>query len=1295
MRRPRALLTAWAALLEWDVPFLPSVEVDSSGAEIFVHASAPGKPLGLVRRWPRQARVGVAAQLVALATFLFDQGWFPARRLLRSVRVLKGPEGVWVRLSRLPAISLHHRSVRLREHQLPPGRRLLPGVLAPFLAELLPEGVPLPDPELEGIGAAELLRSLQKVPRAGNPWAHPAGPGRFLWGRRLALPERGVAWVEEGDEDLLARLRASALLAASGEEREIAVFAGHLSEPAVSDIRTRAAMENRDLLVLTPIPDLGAVPVGLRARGLAVWGVSPAGTAIQQHLDAALLSGRTRAALAADILRDGALDAFGSSPQALATQRRRRCGWLSNEARSVLGWLEQAPAGLTPEEVEHLLPGGAGKLSELERLGLAWREEGVWRAVPGGPGLDLSVQQGLAELLPEESPRRLLALALAGGSIEPLASWCEKALESGWDRQVQELAGAVPAQPRLHLLAAEAALNRGRLLEAAALLAGSRDPADPGVWQVLEAWRADLAGEAARAVAALESADGRPLPARIQDRATILLAEQARRMGGRGRAEALLRLVEEAGGRYAAEAGLLRAALNGADGLRRWRKGLPDPPSPGLLARTMYLRSGYSFDKGCWPAAVTGLRSILRWWRCDNLMLLADVHGDLGAALLGLERPIAAERHLQVAEQLYARCGSRRDHAVVRSNRAVAACDGLELETARELIAAVRATRGEVGDAAYWLDEAELARIAVGRGDLEGARKRLLRIETSNNLLADHPRMDQALAVVRGHLALAEGDLEEVWNWADRAEDGERRLFLALLMAAEGVAPPPGLPLRWGMLFTAAGLAALVGGDSDAARREIENGMRIAEREAAMGLARLFGILSAQGSDTPCGWEDLTGRAAAVLEENGMAGWRRHLQGRGSDLTTLFAALDELLGAADQTSRGEAWKRLACTLGLAGVEVLQEGRSLVAWGSEAVHRAVIFGGLEIRTAPQPTPEAKAALEFTVSRLPLAACPAEDGGHRSSGTTLIGSSAALAEVRRSVARFASLDLTVLIVGEPGTGKELVARELHRQSDRPGPWEAVNCAALPEGLLEPELFGVVRGAFTGADRDRPGLVEAAEGGTLFLDEIGELPLPLQAKLLRLLQQREMRRVGSTQLRKVNVRFLAATNRDLLAAVDRGEFRRDLYDRLSMMTIVIPPLRERPEDVIELAQFLVTRCAGELRRPGVRLSAAAAALLARQLWPGNVRELESSIIRAVVAVAPGELLEERHFAELTAAPRAATEDLMSWKTAKETLARHYFEDLIARCDWNMGRAAEVAGITRQALYQQLRRLGISSSP
>ena len=248
--------------------------------------------------------------------------------------------------------------------------------------------------------------------------------------------------------------------------------------------------------------------------------------------------------------------------------------------------------------------------------------------------------------------------------------------------------------------------------------------------------------------------------------------------------------------------------------------------------------------------------------------------------------------------------------------------------------------------------------------------------------------------------------------------------------------------------------------------------------------------------------------------------------------------------------------------------------------------------------------------------------------------MIGSAPAMEKVYDLVARIVRTDVPVLVLGESGTGKELVARALHQcGARRKGPLVAVNCAAIPATLLEAELFGHVKGSFTGAHRDRKGYAESADGGTLFLDEIGEIPLDLQAKLLRFLQDGEVRAVGANVARRVDVRIVAATNRNLAARVAAKEFREDLYYRIAVLTLELPPLRERREDIPHLARFLLARQQKE-GMPTGRLDDAALTALCAYDWPGNIRQLENELVRASAFARDGRLT----VAELSDDVRAA---------------------------------------------------------
>jgi two-component system NtrC family response regulator len=297
--------------------------------------------------------------------------------------------------------------------------------------------------------------------------------------------------------------------------------------------------------------------------------------------------------------------------------------------------------------------------------------------------------------------------------------------------------------------------------------------------------------------------------------------------------------------------------------------------------------------------------------------------------------------------------------------------------------------------------------------------------------------------------------------------------------------------------------------------------------------------------------------------------------------------------------------------------------------------------------------------------------------------IVGRSRALRRCLERLERLAPSDLPVLIQGETGTGKELAARWLHRKSRRAGrPLAPINCAALAPGLLVSELFGHLRGSFTGADRDRPGIFEAAAGGTVLLDEIGDLPLGAQGKLLRLLQEGEVRRLGESLPRKIDVRVVAATHRDLELMVDKGEFRADLYYRLRVGRVRLPPLRDRGEDVLLLAKAFLA-AAGH--RPA-RLSTAARARLVDYHWPGNVRELKN-VLEVATALAD----DGRIGAELLDLPAAGESASWGYHERLRRFRRSMVAEALDASDGNRAAAARKLGLSRQALSYLVRRLEI----
>ena len=314
-------------------------------------------------------------------------------------------------------------------------------------------------------------------------------------------------------------------------------------------------------------------------------------------------------------------------------------------------------------------------------------------------------------------------------------------------------------------------------------------------------------------------------------------------------------------------------------------------------------------------------------------------------------------------------------------------------------------------------------------------------------------------------------------------------------------------------------------------------------------------------------------------------------------------------------------------------------------------------------------------------------------------TMVGESPAMNNLRQNVSLAAPTNGRVLILGENGTGKELVARTIHHTSRRKsGPFVEVNCAAIPEELIESELFGHVRGAFTGAVADKPGRFEQADGGTIFLDEIADMSLKTQAKVLRVLQEQVMERVGGTQRIKVDVRVLAATNKDLPGEIRAGRFREDLYFRLNVLPIFVPPLRDRQQDIPILPQDFMALLAAEYGRRPKRLASEAAARLQQYSWPGNVRELRNVIERVIIMVQGDTITAQdlgflgRDGADGVPEPAGGPGPVRPLSEARDDFEKEYILQTLAAQQGNMSRTAEVLGVERSNLYKKLRAFGIT---
>lgn len=388
--------------------------------------------------------------------------------------------------------------------------------------------------------------------------------------------------------------------------------------------------------------------------------------------------------------------------------------------------------------------------------------------------------------------------------------------------------------------------------------------------------------------------------------------------------------------------------------------------------------------------------------------------------------------------------------------------------------------------------------------------------------------------------------------------------------------------------------------------------------------------------------------------------------------------------------------------GLALLEAIRERDDtlpvimLTAHGSERIAiRAIRAGAYEYVTKPFDIDEITTVIARAVETRKLRAQNRLLSAERVIGRNIIGESPAMRRLFETVGRIAPRDITVLLRGETGTGKELVAKLLHAESPRAAkPLVRFNCAAIPSELAEAELFGHTRGAFTGASQARGGYFTEADGGTLVLDEVGELPLPMQAKLLRALQEGEIQPVGAARVERVDVRVVACTNRDLEGDAKQGRFRADLYYRLAVVDLVVPPLRNRREDIPALVVEFARRYGERYGVPDVRVSPALVELMRTAEWPGNVRQLENTIARMVALSTTGELGPELLVRDPVpeVAPEGARAGPLSLREYLDAVERNFIASAIHASGGNQSEAARQLGMGRGALIERLKKYGLA---
>ncbi len=1115
-----------------------------------------------------------------------------------------------------------------------------------------PGAQPVRSVETAGIGA--VLRHPAVEPAAGNGHAGASTPlaaARLTDRQRLALLLEGAS--------VLAHLGHAGWRLAAGWRAAAVTGAGALAAGGCVPGRARQSAQE----------SLRALVAALFGEG-EVAGRGEARRAARRLLER---WAQSLAPMAADEAVAAVLETapflwtppFGAARATLAAEHRRNGDsylWIAGP-----GWFRRR------------LLAAAGELGAARELLAAAAARDLWRppeAVAGG------APRGSSAAAPEPDPE---ALAAAGRWRAAAAVW-ERRLGRTEEPAAEEPG---PAAVAARLGYAHALYALGRFEAALGAIAGLRS-AEAGLLRANCQLDLGELGPARRTVAELAAGSLEP-PAEIELAAiaTRLAANRGER-GGPRRWAARALAAGKRGGPEAARHAELVAALaawdRGAAGEARRRleacAGLAGDPALGWLwlqASALVAGDSGAAAEALGRALGAGRRRLFRH-------RAAALWNDLGVARAGLGDLAGAERAFLHSLRLYSGCDGPRQHTLAAMNLAEIRLRRGRMRDVRETLERSTAEnraggnlRGGAYDAALWARhelvhgraEAALAlcREALGRLDQAGlgAHRDELRLLAAR-ALGWLERPEEARAELAGLDEAAFAALEPEERPAVFALAGDREAALA-----RAAGTPLG-PL-WSALLTGAeppprawdALGALE--PYRAARTVCDCDRLVPGSVPGRWLGRAIATLRRVGAGQP----------AERLEARHLGPWRA-LAGYLGRPAGEPAALAELFEAAGHPAARLVWS----------AETGGDGRVLVAGrgGAERLSAPAANGTLEL-TAPEIDPVLSALFRLARRDLEPSAAAAGSVPAAAPGSGgVVGADPALLAALGRADRLAAGELPILVLGESGTGKELAARRVHRRSARrDGPFIPINCAALSESLLLSDLFGHVRGAFTGADRDRAGVFESARGGTVFLDEIGDLPATAQGMLLRVLQESEVRRVGESLPRKVDVRVVTATHRDLGAMVREGSFRQDLFYRLRGAVIELPPLRDRGGDVLLLAEHLLSKIAGP--GPAPRLTPASRARLLAHRWPGNVRELENTL-GVAAALSSGGVIEPEHL-ELPD-PGAREVPAGDYHRRVEDYRRRLIEEARAACPGNQAEAARRLGLSRQALSYLIRSLGLS---
>jgi transcriptional regulator with AAA-type ATPase domain/tetratricopeptide (TPR) repeat protein len=1274
VRAPRSLLLEHPAL---PIPFATSPDAGE---------------IASIAALDHRDRVRVAVQLLAATALLAEFELWPGRWALKRASVERTGDGLQVRLPALP-LPLSRIWSRLGGGD-PATLKTRAAIVEAVEARSGLEGLAKLDRSAEpGFFPDRVLIAL--VDELGTPLDRPTARSLWMWrwslprlpdpGDRslLSVPDEGVARrVGAALWAAAARQGRPATLELSGYGHRPVVVARHGGDPGV---RIRAGTFGDD--------GLTALVDGLEGRGeaeIAVgrfpegWNPSSAPVYDPDRLTAHLaLVGLTQARLRTRFEHELAtFDPFSPVHRQGLTRSAR---WLfappperhtreSSELERVAGLARE---GVPVDRALSLADATTDDLrTAVEAGAVVIRGDRV--VLPQPALMTVDPRHGdVAAIFGEEDPRRHLHEALASGDPGKLISWARRRLNDLDAEAVRRLLSTVE----------NGALGTGvqvLLVEACLFLAdvhGARRALDGLPNEVARPWSAWLRVMDRSPEQEIDLP--RPTDIRYAARACAEIAlVRIRRAKERGavNAEEASSVVREAvthlEGANRRWVEIRLAARVESDRLedRRWRRSVVDG-HPELAGLVLFERSMTAVSEKRFVLARRLFRRLMTFERAPGRRAFLQLNlGYLEAERGRLEE---AEALTAGAHRLFLAAGFRRRYWDALYNLAVADIDQLRVVRAAERLDAL----AEVGPSLYL--DVERARLALAVGDLEGFRSRLLALPGISELTRGAPR--EALSFLHGAAALLDRSpaLAEKLL-ADGGGEGSAWLDLSRALAGTGALAGADGGDRWGVGRAARMVRSLSNGGGGSEIRMPADADLTPADALAVALCDRLGPRS--------GFPDgrLRARSAATLARSGLTGWAAALRWRSRDVDGLLSQVSKLVrdlaaGRSGSTGLDEILRAIDVD-GLA-VRSPSDHRELFRSGEGRPGLVFERGHIEIVVLGERSPGGSAwdlLVDLFDLLIPVdAACESD---RPASDVRIDGVSEAARRLRDEVRRAATPAFPVFIHGETGSGKEVVAREIHRLSGRTGDLVSVNIAAVPANLLEAELFGSVKGAFTGADRSRRGLVAAAEGGTLFLDEVGDLDSALQVKLLRFLESGEVRAVGADHTRRLDVRVICATHRNLERRVREGRFREDLYYRIVVAKVEVPPLRARIEDIPVLRSIFEREVSLRHNLSVPSWTAAAQRSLANHRWPGNIRELKHTV-KVAMARSGGAAVRPEHLRLVDAEPVVRG----TWEGALADFKRRLLSDVLGRHCGNRSAAARELGVSRQALLYQVKKLGL----